>query len=302
MGGALSAICVGCTSRKHGPANSFLSQAALAPGDQESVADAWAARLRSDLSDHRVPAGTLYAGQGLTRARNLVATFGGRLFVMSAGLGLVHDETAVPSYDLTIAKIPGAVTEKVQGAFSASAWWDAMMEGPYAASLASLLEGRGRIVIALSQSYAAMVGPWLATLPAVARGRLRLLGARLDRDLPASLVAQWIQYDSRLETAVPGMQLHYATRAMEHFLSVCGRMPMTHVAADQARVEAAMAGVVCPRPAVRPRMDDRDLAPMVAQAMARCGSMARALAYLRKVTGVACSDQRFRTLLREARA
>lgn len=302
MGGALSAICVGCTSKKRGPANSFLSQATLAPGDQDAVAEEWSARLRHNPQGHLVPAATLYAGQGVVRARGLAGTLHTRLFVISAGLGLVRDDTLVPAYDLTTANVPGAISEKITGPFSASQWWTAVQQGPYAVPMSALSAGEGRIVIALSQAYASMVGPWLASLPSTVCLRLRLLGARLDRELPASLVPQWIRYDSRLDTAVPGIRLHYAARAMEHFLTVCAGLSMADAAADQAGVDDAMHNVRAPLSPLRPRIDDDALGPMVVSAMARCGSMARALDHLRNVDGVACSDQRFRTLIHEARA
>ncbi|WP_456966576.1 hypothetical protein [Luteibacter sp. HA06] len=249
-------------------------------------------------------AATLYAGQGVVRAQGMAESFNASLFVISAGLGLVRGDSLVPAYDLTVAKVPDAVGSRVIGAFSSASWWNAMRDGPYSAPISALTRGHGRIVMALSKSYASMVGPWLATLPAMVRGRLRIFGASLDRDLPPSLVPQWIQYDERLDSLVPGIKLHYATRAMEHFLEVCGRLPMADITADRTRIAEALKQVsmVAREHQARPRLDDKALMPMVARAMARCGSMARALDHLRNVDGVACSDQRFRSLMQEAYA
>lgn len=297
MGDSLSAICVGCTNKKNAIPSSFLSQVTLQVGKQAAVADEWVSRLRRNPKRHLMAGADLYGGRGVVRAHRLADTLATPLFVISAGLGLVRGDSLVPAYDLTVAKVPGAIGDRVIGQFSASSWWDAMLDGPYSAPISALTRGHGRIVIALSRSYAAMVGPWLATLPSTVRGRLRILGASLDLDLPPSLVPQWIRHDESLDILVPGIKLHYATRAMEHFLAVCGRLPMADVAADRARVTEALGEIPRMMRNPRRRLDDKVLEPMVAQAMESCGSIARALEHLRKVDGVACSDQRFRTLM-----
>lgn len=301
MGGSLSAICVGCTGAKNALPGSFLSQFTLMTGDQVSVSREWERRLRCRPVEALLSADALYAGKGVVRARILAAAHDTDLFVISAGLGLVRGDTHVPAYDLTISNVPGGVKERVEGKFLPAAWWASVVQGPYSAPMKQMTLGRGRIVVALSHSYAAMVGPWLAALPVQRRERLRILGASLDRVLPPSLISQWIRYDDRLDAVAPGIRLHFATRAMEHFLSICGQAPIADATSDQKRVDEAFRNISMPERRSRPRLSDDALTPMVVAAMAGCGSMARALNHLRNVEGVACSHERFRFLVQQAR-
>lgn len=302
MDEVLSAIGVGCTSRKHVAADSFLSQSSLRSGVQASVAREWLQRLRNHPRVPVMPAADLYAGRGVSQAKVLAADIGANLFIISAGLGLLHGTMLVPAYNLTVSRVPGAIHERVDGPFSSSAWWSQVVGGCYSGEQAQFTAGTGRIVLALSQPYGRMLGPWLSELSADVRVRLRLLGANLEPELPPELARQWIRYDDRIDVAVPGMRLHYATRVLEHFVSVCAGRAMTDAADDQRRVDKALRDVAVPVRASRARVSDTDLLPMVQRAMKQCGSGIKALGHVRNVLGVACSDERFKRLVMEVQA
>ena len=101
-----------------------------------------------------------------------------------------------------------------------------------------------------------MVGTSLAALHEELTTGLRIFGWRLQDDLPASLHKSVMNYDARLEAALPGTRNDFAQRAMAHFVDVVLPMGGTDSETHRRRIEGALAGLVAPKRVDRPRASD----------------------------------------------
>ena len=297
----VTAIAAPCSARKEKLPADGPTALKLPRGSQRVAAKAWLNRLESVPASGLTRASQLYAGRSFRRVRDVANDLGCRLFVISAGLGLLDGETKIPSYDLTLSATGhGALSGRLTHAVRPSEWWLSLEASPFACSLEKICEGRARILIALTQSYADMFGASLAALPEVERGRLRILGFGLKPYISPALHQQIITYDDRLNQLTPGTRLDGASRALAHFATLVAQRPMGAAEVDQALVDAVLSGLKQPVLAVRERVSDAVLAKHVARFVRHGLSATKALERLRSETLVACEERRFRRLYEEA--
>lgn len=297
----VAAIATPCSARKEKLPAKSLRASKLPRANQNVVAKAWLGKLESAAASGDALASELYAGRSFRRVRDVANALGCRLFVVSAGLGLLDGATAVPSYDLTLSSSgDGALRDRLTDVPRPSEWWSSLEASPFASSINGLCVGRARILVALTQPYAEMVGSSLAKLPATDRSRLRILGFGLKPYLSPELHQQLITYDDRLNQFIPGPRLDGASRALAHFAGLVATRPMASVGADQSLVDTALSTVEFVVPVSRQRISDAALAKHVARFIRHGLSATNALKRLRSETRVACEERRFRRLYEEA--
>src|SRR3546814_5208921 len=90
-----------CTSGKGIAPAEGMSAATLAVGSLARVARAWAGRLRK--AARVAPAWQLYCGRSFSEASGAARKLVSGLAIVSAGLGFVTGDGAVPTYSLTVA-------------------------------------------------------------------------------------------------------------------------------------------------------------------------------------------------------
>ena len=283
-----------CSARKqHGVGPTV---EALPRGPQAAVAAAWFVALES--APRTVPAHDLYKGRAFALAKNAADLVGADLGVISAGLGYIRADTAVPTYDLTISASGSAcLGRRVQGPFVPHAWWAAMNTGPYASSLPDDLRGRTLVLACLSRPYASLVADDLGT----AGDGLRMFGLSIDRALPRDLRRFVMPYDARLESlGQPGMRMDFAARALLDFVRHV--LPHAETLEEQRTlVRERMDGAAAPpaRPPRR-RTDDEGVREIIRRLVPEVGPASGAvLRHLRHVEGVSCEQARFARLFRD---
>lgn len=299
---AVAAVLAPCSSSKRKLPSAALQAGKLPPNNQSAIAKLWLQRL-ADARPGSLHAAELYCGASHRRVQAAAAALGAPLYVISAGLGLVRGDAAIPPYDLTLSpSATDSLATRVSGDFDPAAWWEAVQTGPFASPLSSLARQPGRILVALTRPYALLIGPALAKLPEDTRARLRLFGSGLRASLPDALYQNVIDYDSRLDRLVPGTRLDAPARALAHFAALLGSKPPTTPAADQALVGLALDGVDFAEKPSRPRLTDdevrRHIAPMIQQGLSATAALKR----LRTGMQVACEQGRFFRLYQDARA
>ncbi|HBM2606717.1 hypothetical protein K9J15_24380 [Enterobacter cloacae] len=140
-------LIVTCTRRKTVPAGD-----AVFPDerDVERAYGLWLERLaQARRGSPSMTAGELYTGQHWSRAAAAAKRTGAELWVISAGLGLLHVSDAVVPYEATFSSMP----------FSHSRLWESLTACPPAerryASLRALMQARpdDRFVVAASPVY-----------------------------------------------------------------------------------------------------------------------------------------------------
>lgn len=140
-------LIVTCTRRKTVPAGD-----AVFPDerDVERAYGLWLERLaQARRGSPAMTAGELYTGQHWSRAAAAAARNGAEMWVISAGLGLLHVSDPVVPYEATFSSMP----------FSHSRLWESLTACPPAerryASLRTLMQARpdDRFVVAASPVY-----------------------------------------------------------------------------------------------------------------------------------------------------
>lgn len=140
-------LIVTCTRRKTVPAGDAVFPYEHDAGNAYEV---WLERLARARNDGAaITAGELYTGQHWSRAAAAAKRTGAELWVISAGLGLLHVSDPVVPYEATFSSMP----------FSHSRLWESLTACPPAerryASLRTLMQSRpdDRFVVAASPVY-----------------------------------------------------------------------------------------------------------------------------------------------------
>ena len=225
-----------------------------------------------------------------------------KLYILSAGLGLVAAAQRVPGYGLTVSGGRAeSLVAKVSGEFDAAAWFSAVLTSPYSKQWADAVGRSGRILLALTRPYAEMVGTSLAELDPPILARLRIFGASLSVALPATLRPALAPYDARLDTIVPGTRADFSQRALIHFVNyVAAKHEARDRDGDFAAVESALESAVAPERVRRPRRTDEEILQLISARLPSQSGIARILRALRDEEGVACEQSRFSRLYRTA--
>src|SRR5689334_21683495 len=93
-------IATNCSARKTAMPIPALRARSLPRGAASDVAMEWRARCAS--ADGRIAARRLYAGRAFSLAYDVADSTGAQLRVVSAGMGLLHPQAAIPPYSLTL--------------------------------------------------------------------------------------------------------------------------------------------------------------------------------------------------------
>lgn len=288
-----------CTNQKRFKPSPAGTAAALASATQADLAAQWIALTQS--LPHTTTAAELYAGRAFGLARDAAMGTTTPLFIISAGLGLVASDTLVPAYGLTVSRSGAeSIWSKVIGPFDASRWFAALAEGSHAVGWEKVFSpGSGRVLIALTRPYAAMITPALVSLPRDYLERLRLFGAGLSTLLPPPVREAVAPYDDRLDTVMPGTRSDFAQRALLHFAQ-----QIAVVARDQKgdaeAVKDALATVRAPLRPVRQSATDAEILTLIKARLTPAASASRLLRQLRDDDHIACEQGRFTALFRKA--
>lgn len=123
-------VIVTCSARKSRTPLPGLCTGDLTESSFESRLAAWVERLRSSDQEKRIPARNLYMGDHWSAVKALMQEGQEkcvRVWIASAGCGLVTPETALPPYAATFSKRHGdSVATSVR---EARLWWDGVNKG-----------------------------------------------------------------------------------------------------------------------------------------------------------------------------
>jgi hypothetical protein len=289
-----------CSHRKRVRASADATAVSLQTASQHAVQSAWLEKLRT--LPPKALASELYAGRGFGLAVQAAKSAGAKLYILSAGLGLVAASQSVPSYGVTVSGGHAeSVADKVSGEFDAVAWFSGLLISPYSRQWAEVVGHSGRILIALTRPYAAMVGASLAELYPAILARLRIFGASLSAQLPSVLSPAIAPYDRRLDAILPGTRADFSQRALFHFAnSLTAKIGAHDRDADFAAVEAALESSASPERMRRPRRTDEEILRLISARLKSQEGVARILRALRDEEGVACEQSRFSRLYKTA--
>ena len=248
-----------------------------------------------------MPAGQLYVGRSISEAKATVKILDARLFVVSAGLGLVSSERLVPGYDLSVVGDDTGLLGllEARGA-SISDWWRELNQNcglPWLLREAS----SALVLIALPTTYLELLSADFAALPSTASSRLRVFTSRSGRKALANFPdIPVMPYDERLESLAgfAGTRSDFPQRALRHFVSSLGAHKLDAVSASAA-VEHSLSSCRTPVVPLRRRLSDDEICEIIRKGWSACrANSTRLLRYLRDDELVACEQSRFAGLRR----
>ena len=304
----MNIVITTCTNRKRKPVEDALCASSLPSGPIAGVADRWGQQLRGEAP--RFPAREVYAGRAFQDASEAAQKVGGKLLIVSAGLGLIDAFELIPAYACTVLDaVPDSISGRVEGGFSRSGWWrEVMRVSPFHLRLDTLAQERDALILAaLSDSYIEMVSEDLLALPQVRLSHLRIFSRTPLARIPDGLRGQVMPYDDRLDgpdSPIRGTRSDFAARALRHFAErVLPIRPDASTLAHADAVREALGDWRLPRPVVRLRLDDGDIVRLLRKHwLVAGGSTARLLRLFRDELKVSCEQGRFAALARQVRA
>lgn len=287
-------IITNCSKRKRAPLDPNLHAEKMEPGALDAVAVEWSRRLGA--ANRITRAQDLYAGRAFVEASRAASVLSSPLAVVSAGLGLIHGGTEVPSYSLTTAqRDPDNILRKIDA--TPSDWWASLQSRSPFRSYAIETE-TGPILAALSAGYLAMVAADWAKWPTERLARLRLFTKEQPVGIAEALVAAWMPYDDRLDAlgdGYAGTQADFAQRAMRHYAGTIGVAGT--LVEDRAAVRRSLEGLTVRQVPTRLRHTDEEIRSLVrAHWVIMNGRSGAMLRHLRDTLGVACEQGRFKGL------
>lgn len=295
-------ILTACTQRKRVTPNPLLCARDLPIGTVGQVAETWMAKVAT--VETVAPAKDIYCGRSFVEAKKAADSAQAELHIVSAGLGLIHSQQDIPSYNLTVSKgSQDCILDKLQDHGDAD-WWAAL--GGHTMLTDVLDRSSGLIIIALPSPYLRMVAPALQGVSDALCERIRIVGGRDVPDLNPRLEGVRLPYDDRLDgpqSTLPGTRSDFASRAVRHFVENGLATAPLATAKDHAElVEIALAGWDRPSSKLGTRMSDCDLKSIVREHWSRAdGRSTKLLRILRDELNIACEQKRFARLTAEIR-
>lgn len=304
----MAVVITTCTNRKRKPVADGLHASSLPKGRLPDVASAWCARVGA--AEARYPAADLYGGRGFQEANVVAGKLDAPLLIVSAGLGLVRSETAIPSYACTvIAAADDSIAERLTDGSSLADWWRAISAvSPTSCRVETAFDASdGLVLAALSDAYVDLIAAEVEALPAAARQRLRLFTRAPLHRISDRLRPFVMPYDDRLDgpdSPVRGTRSDFAGRALRHFADhILTQLDDRDAAGHAAAVAAAIADWSLPERHERVRYDDPTLRTLIAEHWeALGGSTSKLLPFFRRELNIACEQGRFASLVREVRS
>lgn len=293
-------IIVPCSSQKSVITPSRLNADTFHAKTLDEYAQQWVGRVRAAKKTYLPD--QVYAGQGITIAREASEHLDAGLHILSAGLSMVSPTQRIPGYDLTVNSGGPGPFNNVNESANAVDWWDSLNRAfGHRAPLARLIKKQDSLVIvALSESYLLMVEPELKKIAKAECKKLRLITSSKTK-LSNELAAIAIRYDQRLNTAAGarrGANTTFIQRALLHYSQLLTDNPRTHsVKGQQALVEQSFGDAIIHERPSRLKLADPELLQVIKTLLKKkVLTRASSLELIRHEKGIACEQSRFNRL------
>lgn len=311
-------IIVNCTNRKTASVSGDLQLRSVSAAGLEGRVKEWCRRLRRHRGQE-VAVEDLYAGDHWAAAKELpelarAAGFNAKLWVMSAGYGLIPADASIHPYSATFASAePDSVVTTGQSAQERDAmlqtWWDSLCQfagggkdEPH--SLADLLldSGRSHFLLVASPHYLAAAEKDLQAALSAFASPSRLMVVTSPCKLTSGLLRDHAVISStRLQPKLGGSCVSLHARVASLILKKVSSWGFDAEAVGK-RIGALIARAPQAAKLQRRRMTDDQVRKFVESALKRapqpsCSALLRKL----RAGGLACEQSRFKELYWEVR-
>jgi hypothetical protein len=299
-----------CSNRKIGIRNAVpLNPEHIPKASQALVTNSWIALVKGEKI--LKPAHEMYGGRGFKESLLSVQGDVSKLWIISAGMGLICAETRIPFYNLTVVeKSLSSIQQRVNNQeFDISDWWrnlNCRLRQGY--GLAELVRGNPGIliVISMSNTYASLVLDDILKLNAEEMTCLRLVGSVNRSMLPKTLHPYVMPYNSQFdgpESPLPGTRSDYSQRTTRHFLENVLRLNSKGTALEHSE---QVYDIICKLPISAPynriRVDDDEIKRVIYKRWKDSGgSCINMLRLLRDDEKISCEQSRFSRLFQSVK-
>jgi hypothetical protein len=305
-------IVASCTDRKRIPTPEALRLRTVRAAGRGDLLTAWWRTLQRHDSPTR-PALDLYAGDHWAVIRDLprvalAAGFDARLWVASAGYGLVPAEAQLHAYGATfIPGHPDSVVERGAGDSLSRQWWTRLMReaGPVASaprSVTGMVRASPgvKVLVVASPRYIGAMANDLIEAATVLKDPNDLLIVSGEPGLaPDSLRKHWVPSVASLQSAVGGARMSLHARLARRILEEAAKRGLVASEVRDRFIELARAAPPPPR-YDRKAADDAEVQRFIAKELKTDpdATHTRLLRMFRS-SGRACEQGRFRQLFKQ---
>jgi hypothetical protein len=293
-----SLIITNCTNRKrtHVPTTCRIGEFQSARASD--LADKWITTLIE--TNQKTLAENLYCGRVFTEVKCAVALLNAKLFITSAGLGLIESTQEVPTYSSTISKgSSDYVLDKLTEG-NVSDWWKALnRKSPF--SVAFNTYPYELILIAMSLPYFRLIEQQLIELNASEKSKLRLFLRVDSNDISTCLVPYLMPYDDRFDSQNGpnrGTLNDFPQRALRHFVESILTTTSNHSCENHSvLVENVLKKLQPYKIIAGARCSDDEISDLILKHRSEClSSPSKMLRFFRDSLGIACEQKRFQRL------
>ena len=295
-------IVTNCSSikrRRDAPINPDLHSRTL-----EGLCSAWIRKVNASSTLESVK--STYGGRAFIEATNASEYLNADLYVISAGLGLVHADYRIPNYNMTISSGSGSIANWLrEKRFLSKDWW-AMLNNTIGKPLPilRLIEESDGVIFALPSTYLEMITAELEMISENNLNRVLIITSQAGQKLlNYKLKERYLPYDERLNGApgYEGTRNDFPQRALRHLTKEI-ELKTSTINAIQSNVLRFIESNTRPLFPVRARMSDQEIKEIIYKNWKKCGGRREnLLRYLRDKALVSCEQKRFGHLWNEVK-
>jgi hypothetical protein len=295
-------IITNCSSikrRRDPPINPDLRSRTL-----ESLCSAWIRKVKSSSTLESVK--STYGGRTFIEATNASEQLNAELYVISAGLGLVHADDKIPNYNMTISNGSGSIANWLLEKKHLSKDWWAILNSTIGNPLPilRLIEESEGVILALPSTYLEMIKVEMEMIGDNYLNRVFIITSPAGQKLfNHPLKERCLPYDERLNGALgyEGTRNDFPQRALRHFVKEID-FKYSPINVIQSNVRTFIESNSIPLLPVRARMSDQEIKEVIYKNWKKCdGRRENLLRYLRDKALVSCEQKRFGHLWNEVK-
>jgi len=270
----------------------------------EDLCSAWIKKVNASSTLESVK--STYGGRTFIEATNASDHLNAELYVISAGLGLVHADDKIPNYNMTISSGNGSIANWLHEKRHLSKDWWAMLNSTIGKPLPilHLIEESKGVIFALPSTYLEMILEELEKISQNYLNRVFIITSPAGQKMVSHQVKErCIPYDERLNGAIgyEGTRNDFPQRALRHFAKEIDfkSLPINVIQSNVLKFIESNARPMLP---ARARMSDQEIKEIIYKNWKKCGGRREnLLRYLRDKALVSCEQKRFGHLWNEVK-
>ena len=303
-------VIINCTSRKAAKPSQVLARPPkITKGSQlTTVARDWVKKI--DLEKNLYLAKDLYQGRTIIDTKASVQILNkSDVYVVSAGMGLTHFDTSIPSYELTVVENSQFQKNLEKNNFCIQKWWSVLNKARHGTTtpLCALVSKKtySKIFIVMPSSYLDLIRDdlWKAD-PKKLKNTLIFTSPYGQTKIPSEWGHHCLAYDDRLEdkkSGYNGTRSDFSQRAFRHFIEHLG-LQDSSIEIAQRRVLACMGRLQIPALPERRKVQDEEIIRQIKKNWKKnSGHAHKLLRHLRDDLLISCEQSRFQRLWNEIR-